>query len=186
MIRVQISDADMRRLTERITQRAAVRAYNEAVWAARQMEIEVVNILEASPLILDRPPERRKAYATHLVNSFQGRVVGTRGQLPVVAVLGIKPGVNEKKIAALEYGSPSHEISGPNGLAFPRRPRGDSPDQRVRGGLRSTRAAYGRRTSTGRADLFWTDTPVIHPGNRGYHFMRDARRRVKRMIRARG
>jgi hypothetical protein len=183
MINVTITSGDLRKLEKTLTDRAAVRAYKVAEFAAGQLEEEVVDIVKYY-FVNDRPPVRRKKGATHLVNSFVGRVEGVRGQLPVNAVLAIKRGVNEKKVAALEYGSPSHEIKGNPWLAFPRSVLGEGTldDLEARSRIRN---AYGGRGPRGGKNYFATQGVIMHPGNKAYNFMKQARDRVRRTLRTR-
>lgn len=188
MINVTIKNNDLKRLEKSLTDRAAVRAFNVATFAAKQMEVEVVDIVKFY-FVTDRTGKRHKKGTTHLVNSFQGKVVGTRGQLPVDAVLGIKRGVNEKKIAALEHGSPPHEIPPGEGgwLAFPRSVlnRGELGTKSQLARASQIRNAYGAKGPRGGKNMFATPNPVQHPGNLAYHFMAQARQRVRQMLRSR-
>lgn len=177
VLRVQITGSDLKRLNRRLTDRAAVRAHNVATTAAEIMEEEVVDIVRFY-FVNDRPPTRRKSHAIKLVNSFRGFVEGERGQLPVTAVLGIKRGVNEKKVAALEHGSPPHFIVGQPWLAFPRSVNEEGTLDNLKARDR-IRAAYGG----GRKSKFATQTPIFHPGNIAYNFMKQARDRARQRIR---
>lgn len=179
VIKVEIKNADLKRLNKRLTDRAAVRAFNEATFAAKVMEEEVVDIV-GYYFNNERQGKRHKKGTTHLINSFRGFVRGVRGSLPVNAVLGIKPGVNEKKVAALEYGSPPHEIKGNPWLAFPR----DVAEE----GILENEAARRRirnALGTGPKSQFATRNPVQHPGNAGYFFMKQARERARRALKSR-
>lgn len=179
VIKVEIKNADLKRLNKRLTDRAAVRAYNVATFAAQAMEEEVVDIVEYY-FVNDRPPSRRKTNQTKLINSFRGFVRGTRGELPVDAVLGLKPGANEKKVAALEHGSSPHIIQGDPWLAWPR-------DVTEEGTLENlpARSRIRNAIGTGPRSFFATRNPVYHPGNAAYGFMAQARQRVRHMIRDR-
>jgi hypothetical protein len=135
------------------------------------MEEECVRIVEAK-FNNNRGPEDRKANTTKLINSFQGRVDGVRGQMPVSSILGIKRGVNEKKIAAIEYGV-DHD--------YPITPGRVSASAR-RAGLAGLRGV-AKKT------LRWYDfeagkdryaEQVTHKAFRGTHMMRDARRNALR------
>lgn len=180
VLNVSIKNADLKRLENRLTDRAAVRAYNVATTAAKIMEEEVVDIV-GFYFINDRPGGeggRRKKGTTKLINSFRGFVRGTRGELPVDAVLGLKPGVNEKKVAALEHGSPPHVIQGEPWLFFPRGP-GEEGTLDDFGARQRIIQAYG----FGRKSGFATQQPIHHPGNVAYRFMAQARERARRRIR---
>lgn len=182
MINVTIKSGDLKRLEKTLTDRAAVRAFNVATFAADQMVEEVQDIIEFY-FVTDRPPERRKPNTIKLINSFEGHVNGVRGHLPVDAVLGLKRGVNEKKVAALEHGSPPHLIQGNPWLAWPR----DVTEEGTLSNLTArsrVRNAYGR-PGRGGNKFFATRNPVPHPGNAAYNFMAQARQRVRHMLRDR-
>lgn len=179
VIEVTVTGKNIEKLTKRINDRAAIRAWDDANWVALRMEHHVVDIVSRE-FRNDRADDRRKKGTTKLINSFQGYVIGTRGQVPVHAQLGIKPGVNEKKVAALENGSPAHWIDpGEKGwLSFPRDVTDEGTLENLAGRIRS-RNAYGR------GPKFATNEPVFHPGNRAYRFMERARDRARRDLRNR-
>lgn len=158
-VEVKIPQRTIQRLAGTLKDDAADRVWELAVRAGPIMEREVVEIIKAE-MFWDRAPKRRKSHTIKLVNSFQAVVVGHRGSLEVTSRLTTKRGVNAKKIAALEFGQPSHEIPpGPKGLAFPRGEAGD---------LHEARNAYGKND-------YFTPNSVVHPGKEGYHMMRRAR-----------
>lgn len=173
-VNVKITKRELELLENKITKRAAGQAFRKAEQGAAIMEREVLDIIR-DEFITDRPANRRKRGTVHLINSFVGVVEGTRGELPVTAVLRAKPGLTEDsliKIRVLEHGSSAHEIPpGENGLAFP---RGDPADPVNRG-----RNAFGVS-----GDTFWTDKSVVHPGTKPYHFLRRARERAVARLRS--
>jgi hypothetical protein len=184
MINVTITSKDLRRLEKTLTDRAAVRAYNVATFAANAMEEEVKDIIEYY-FVTDRPANRRKG-GMRLINSFEGVVEGTRGQLPVDAVLRAKRGADKAKILSLNNGSAAHWISPSEEgwLAWPRDvlEEGNLNDPPQRGQIRQ---AYGKPSTRGNR-YFATRQPVFHPGNpTPYQFMEQARQRVRHMIRDR-
>lgn len=118
-----------------------------------------------------RDGSRHKRNTTHLENSFQYRIVeGPNDGFPMRLELTTKPGVNAKKIAALEYGVPgTHQIKA-------RRTQylrwGDAPGDLHRPFTK---------------EVTWKpDGPNSHGKIAGgYGFMRRARDRVLRQSRAR-
>lgn len=176
---VSISARSIDGVAADLSQRAAGRNYNRAIRAARLLEDNVEAIVRTD-FDNARPPERRKP-GIKLINSFKGEVVGARGDARVAARLTIKPGVNAKKIGALEHGSPPHRIA-PSGVVI----GGRGNLSRSRASLRRNPglAAFGvadtqrlrfpdSRTGAEVAPLF-----VNHPGNRAYRMMRRARQRT--------
>lgn len=162
---------------EAVMTAAAIRTANTtARVAAEGMEREVVAIIKRE-MFWDRAPRRRKTQTTKLVNSFVGVVEG-EGTTRVTARLTLKSGVNAKKVAALEYGSPPHEIS----------PRGwDGEDD---GGgsdflwFPDPRQARGPAWNAYGPNNFRTKV-VVHPGRAGFHMMRRAREHVRTRVRVR-
>lgn len=130
-----------------------------------EMVREVVRIVQSK--YQRRPPDRRKRNTTHLDESFTFKVLrGNKpGGYPFRIELTTKPGVNAKKVAALNDGSPPHEI-------LPRPPKQalkwSSPD----GGTTIVRKVG-------------PNTTRIHPGNAPGRFMEQARDTVVRRARRR-
>lgn len=155
---VKITKQTIDRLTKNFQGDQAEKVWDLATQAGPIMEKEVVEIIK-SEMFWDRSPHRRHPHTIKLVNSFVAVIDGRRGDLAVQSRLTHKRGVNAKKIAALEFGSPPHEISGPNGLKFPRGEVGE---------LNRARNAYGKNN-------YFTPNPVVNPGFEGYHMMRRAR-----------
>jgi hypothetical protein len=186
VIRVSVSPLAASSLERKVTRAAANRAFRTATFLADRMEIHVVQVVREK-FVTDRPSggklPRHKKNTPHLINSFRGFVEGGPNDLPIDAVLGIKRGVNEKKIAALEYGSPPHAMQGVPWLAWPRdvSEEGflDREDQR-----RRLRNAYGR-PGRGGNKIFATQEIIVHPGNKPYGMMAEARRRARQDLKRR-
>lgn len=157
-VEITIPKRTVDRLTQLGRDEQTERIWELAVRAGPMMEAEVVRIVKAE-MFWDRPPHRRHRHTVKLVNSFVSVVDGRRGEFNVSSRLTQKRGVSAKKIAALEHGQRSHEISGSKGLAFPR----DDPVE-----TNPARQAYGKNN-------FWIREPVVHPGREGFHMMRRAR-----------
>lgn len=107
-----------------------------------------------------RTGNRHKANTTHLANSFTYRVHQPRpGNFPITVELTIKPGVNAKKIAALEYG-----VKGEHTITAGTK----NPDAKY---LRWGNAP-GDLTTPFKRSVTWRPTGKIATG---YHFMERAR-----------
>lgn len=167
-VEVRIPERTLKKLADTIQRDQAEKVWQLATRAAPIMETEVVKIIKAE-MFWDRDPDRRKPHTTKLVNSFVAVVDGRRGLPNVAARLTTKPGVNAKKVAALEHGYGSHEIPpGRNGfLGFPRSELEDAVNQ--------ARNAYGRNN-------FVTKNSVVNPGHEGFHMMRRARDHAVQII----
>lgn len=148
---------------------AARRKAAEAAWKqqerAAQVMLSTVNEAVRRDFVYDRSPHRRKKGTTKLINSFTTRVDGTRGRFPVKAVLTIKPGVNAKKIAALNYGTNKTYTINPRNspkLRFPK-----AGGKNAKWGNPKFLNAYGENN---RAVLTVSREPFD-----GKHFMEEAR-----------
>lgn len=103
---------------------------------------------------------RHKENTTHLENSFTHRIdEGGDGGFPMALDLTTKPGVNAKKVAALNFGNPDHEITAVN-TTYLR--WGDAPPD---------------ITAPFQKSVMWTASGPNGKGKAGvgYHFMERAR-----------
>lgn len=148
--------------------RQSARQELEAI--GREWVEEVTKIVQAE--LPRRDGDRHKRNTTHLDQSFQYRIIeGPNDGFPMRLELTTKPGVNAKKIAALEFGNPDHDI--PKGRKTIPLRWGDAP-----GDLSKEAAFMGQ--------VRWTSTGPNSKGKagRGYGFMRRARDRVMARRRA--
>lgn len=161
---VRTRGRDVAEFEQQTLRAQALAAEREAEQMGRQMVEEVVSIVQRR--YERRPVDRRKVNTTHLDESFTFRVLrGNKpGGFPFRVELTIKPGVNAKKVAALNNGSPPHEIR-------PRPPRTKLAWKNVSGG-------------TTIVPQVGPPTTRIHPGNAGGRFMEQARDTVVRRQRA--
>ncbi len=102
--RVTISSATLVKVIAQSRTQARPAARREAEAFGREWEVQVREIVRAE--LPRRDGRRHKENTTHLENSFQTRVVeGPNGGFPMRLELTTKPGVNAKKVAALEFGN---------------------------------------------------------------------------------
>jgi hypothetical protein len=129
-----------------------------------EWEREIQKIINRD-VLRRRDGVRHKANTTHLENSFTHRIEeGPNDGFPMRLVLTTKPGVNSKKIGALEHGNPPHFI--------PKQPKSD-------GFLRWGTAPGDIRTPKLR-QVYWKPNPDGGRYNSatGYKIMQRARDRV--------
>lgn len=142
--------------------------------AVQDMSGEVVtevNSIISQKMVTDRDPTRRKRYERHLLNSIVCESEGNASSFPVT--LMVHSLAEQHKVGALEEGSPQHYIDGNPFLYFPAsRPRlAQNPSGRP-----GQYGKFGRPKRSGTQMVKMGTT--WHPGNFGYHFMRDGLRRV--------
>ncbi len=168
--RVTISQGTVDKIIAQTRTQARPKARAELEAFGTEWEVKVREIVQAE--LPRRDGVRHKTNTTHLENSFQARVVeGPNGGFPMRLELTTKPGVNAKKIAALEFG-----IKGTHPITAKRTKYlrwGDVP-----GDLEGS----GFKTVTWRSD-----GPNAHGKIQGgYHFMERARDAVLARRRRRG
>ncbi len=165
--RVTISQGTVDKIIAQTRTQARPKARAELEAFGTEWEVKVREIVQAE--LPRRDGVRHKTNTTHLENSFQARVVeGPNGGFPMRLELTTKPGVNAKKIAALNFGVPDeHDI--------PTVPKTD-------GYLRWGDAA-GDLRARGQTQVRWKPTGRIKDG---YHFMERARDSVLARRRRRG
>lgn len=129
----------------------------EAHQLAARLEAEAIKLTRERTE--ERTGDRHKPNTTHLVNSWRGVVTRIGNRL--VVSLTIKPGVNAKKVAAIEYGAQRpYEIRARNGNRMVWEP-----------------GENGRRTGGAKV--------VQRQPFEGKHIMRDARDALVSLVRAR-
>lgn len=173
------SSSSFARQVEAAAAKQAVKKLNAVTDAA---EVEANRII-AAKLVIDRGEFRHKKGTQHLYGTVKVTVEWDGRSFPVTLVAKATGG-NQKKIAALEYGSPPHVISARNvpNLAFPSTRgvatevgRGGSVVRLEPGRSPSPRAQSQARTSNNplsRSLRLAKPVSVNHPGNRAYHFLR--------------
>lgn len=136
---------------------------------ARAVELAEAHI--AADFDNARPPERRRRPGSrHLAGSMRYRVhVPAPGAFATVELYSE---ADPERVAALEFGSPPHEITG-SPLAFP---RGGAEIRPPRGLASREGPTFGRR------DQLTVVPSVQHPGNRPYRFMDRALKQAIREI----
>lgn len=144
-----------------IAARMVANAAHEArIMAEADGQAMVALCVEYASELEERTGNRHKANTTHLKNSFTYKVHQPRpGQFPITVELTTKPGVNAKKIAALEFGV--------------------KQEHTITAGTRTPGAKYlrwgtapGDLTTPFKKSVTWKPTGKIQ---QGYHFMERAR-----------
>lgn len=159
MIRPVVSSVARARDMGAVLAEAALDQYQrtEAAQLAARLEAEATNL--ANQRAPRRDGDRHKPNTTHLENSFRGIVTRTGRRL--ILALTTKPGVNAKKVAAIEYGTDKpYEI------------RARTTERMV-----WEPGEGGRRTGAAKV--------VQRQPFEGKHIMRDARDAVVALVRAR-
>lgn len=102
---VNIQQRTRDQFVQQTTRAAARAAERELVEIGEAWVAEVTKIVQEE--LPRRDGRRHKTNTTHLDQSFQYRIrTGPDGGFPMRLELTVKPGVNSKKIAALEFGNP--------------------------------------------------------------------------------
>lgn len=128
-----------------------------------------VNSIISQRMVTDRDPSRRKAYQRHLLGSIVCDVEGTSFPIELV----VHSLAEQAKVASLEEGATQHFIQGDPFLYFPAT---RAVAKRNPSGRPGTYGKRGRAKGSGVRMVKLEET--WHPGNIGYHFMRDGLRRV--------
>jgi hypothetical protein len=175
------------------TRREAQRTFRRADRIGNQFALNVEDIVRRD-FITNRPPHRRKTGELRLVNSFGYRVTGGPDDFPITVELDLRPGANERKIAALNFGWAPFETEGgvfPGGKRV--RPAETyttrtGKTRRRRARIYQGKAARLYPNSKQRNAFGPNDTmpqgPMMDPGFRGKHFMQRAKRRTLADVRA--
>lgn len=150
------------------------------------------NRIISAEMVEDRPSARRKNRQRHLLGSVEVDLIWDGKTFPIG--FQARSLAEKHKVAALEYGSPSHKIRAVNApfLVFPdSRITGYATTRDSSGGVVRLEPSYRKRTSraarqaSGRTPTV-KKVEVEHPGNRPYKFLeRGLRRAIERALRER-
>lgn len=163
-VAVNLSPRTRQQFVDVAARTARNRARRELEEIGQEWVDEVTKIVQKE--LPRRDGVRHKRNTTHLDQSFQYRIIeGPQNGFPMRLELTTKPGVNAKKIAALEYGVQGEHVIEAKRTQFLR--WGDAP---------------GDLHQPFQKAVTWKPTGRI---NQGYGFMRRARDRVLARRRAR-
>jgi len=170
---------------------AAEQAYRQLKTLVDEAAAEAKRIV-SSELVNDRPPLRRKKGARHLLGGIKVELDFPNGVNTFPIIMTGKVIGDQKKTAALEFGSPGHPINAVNApfLVFPS--SGDARSTKTAGDGSIIRLESGKASKRQRAQGLANNNrlsrqklvkakSVDHPGNRPYRFLQ---RGMERAIRA--